>query len=72
VTAEIRLSNTSNSIWNQRGLQGCAMFFQTDLLLSVSGLSTHVRKQGDVVELEQSRVDIRLIREDIDTRGEEL
>lgn len=48
------------------------MFFQTDLLLSVSGLSTHVRKQGDVVELEQSRVDIRLIREDIDTRGEEL
>ena len=44
----------------------------TYLLLRVTGLSAHVREEGDVVKLEQSRVDIRLVCVDVDTCRREL
>jgi len=46
--------------------------YSTYLLLRVTGLSAHVREEGDVVKLEQSRVDIRLVWVHVDTCRREL
>lgn len=70
--AEMRLSNTSSSIWESASPNVRSADGKTDLLLGVSGLGTHVRKEGDVVKLEQSGVDIWLIGEDVNTSRREL
>ena len=44
----------------------------TYLVLGVLGLGTHVRQEGDVVHRDQSLVDLRFVREHVETGAGEL
>lgn len=44
----------------------------TYLALSASGLSTHVRQEGDVVHLDETLIDLGLVGEDVKTGRVEL
>jgi hypothetical protein len=42
------------------------------LALRIAVLRTHMRKQGDIIELEEARVDLWFVREDVQTNRAEL
>jgi hypothetical protein len=44
----------------------------TDLLLSSSSFGAHMREEGDIVHLDEPRVDVGFVREDVQSGGEEL
>jgi hypothetical protein len=45
---------------------------RADLLLGSPSFGAHMREEGDIVHLDEPRVDVGFVREDVQSGGEEL